>query len=120
MALAATSLAPFIPSIAASPKLESAPLADIIAGRVPLYIGLCSKDGEIKSFGRKLVNLGGSISFDAVTETCIVTHGFLATEDDSWWIPIHFGRTKQSYALMPGDTFNVMDVHVPSQNGGAA
>ena len=119
-ALAATSLAPLIPSIANSPFfIESAQFEDIIAGRVPLYLGLGGDKGAIKSFGRKLVNLGEPVSFGQITEACTVTHAILATEDGSWGIPIYFGG-KQSYALEPGDTFNLFGFNVHSLKGGAA
>lgn len=109
-ALASTCLAPFLPAIAASPTLEQAPLADIIAGRVPLYLQLCNKDGVIGSLGRQLVKLDEMVTFPVVAESCVVTHAMLATEDGSWSAPLYFGRS--GYHVIPGDTFNVMDVKI--------
>ena len=107
-ALAATSLAPFIPSIAASPTLDKAPMADIIAGRVPLFIRLSNEYGVINSIYRKPVNLNEDVVFDEIAECCTVSGAVLETADGSWSLPITFPSRRIS--MMPGDTLNVMNI----------
>jgi hypothetical protein len=110
-ALTATSLAPFIPAIAASTALETIPLDDIIAGRVNLFITLANENGVIKSIERQPVNLNEAIQFCEITEPCSVTHAIIGTDDGSWSTEVRFDSHRQVTA-MPGDSVTVSKLNI--------
>lgn len=101
-ALAATSLAPFIPAIAASPMPVAATLDDILAGRVPLYLSLCGPNGVIEELGRVLVHLDRPLTFDFVSCHCLVTHARVETGDSSWHFDVDVNRAP--FYVRPADT----------------
>lgn len=103
--LAGSALAPFIPSIVASPTLDSPTLADIVAGKVPLYVYLGNDEGVIESFARQTFSFTKEIIFPVATETCIATCAILSTEDGSWRLPMPF--RSRSACLVAGDTIHV-------------
>lgn len=103
--LAGSALAPFIPAITTSPALESPTLADIVSGRVPLFLYLGNGNGVIESFGRQAFSFTETITFPAATETCTATCAILSTADRSWQLPVPFRRS--SICLATGDTMRV-------------
>lgn len=97
--LAFTSLAPFIPAIAMSPKLDQLPFDEILSGKYPLFLALGNESGRVKSIARQPVVFAASgfgkfnserISFGEVKESCTIDRAFLENEDGSIEIPIEF------------------------------
>lgn len=104
-AIAATSLAAFLPAIEAAAEPEPPTMEGILSGAVPLYITLVSSGGEM--IQRQRANLHGSNSF-GIKKPCAITSAILSTEDGSLMWLVTFKRS--SYHCMTGDTFNILDV----------
>ena len=114
-ALAGTLLAPFIPAIAAAPKLDSLPFAEILRGDYPLFLAIGNEAGPIRALGRHPIQFvdgeSRAIQFDEATQTCTVDRGFLENEDGSISIPFNI-RFSSTANLCAGDTVNVSGITI--------
>lgn len=112
-ALAFTSLAPFVPAIAASPKLDQLPFHEVLSGKYPLFLSVGNESGRIASIARQPVVFAASwygkfnseqINFGAATECCVIDRVFLENEYGSISIPLN---TRPCRIIIKGDNLRV-------------
>lgn len=115
-ALGATSLAPFVPAIAASPALDKLPFDDILSGKYPLFLELGNENGKIGAMGRQPITFeegkSKEITFPQVTKgNFYIDRGFIGGDDGSVSVPfeINFGR---SVYMSPGITLRLSDITI--------